>query len=71
MKKLMLLSVLILAPNLDGKSVAFSNQAAAAGVSKEKPARDPSSNMAPHLKLSPTPKSIIATKKIASRRRSS
>jgi len=36
MKKLMLLSALILAPGLDGKSVAFSNQAAVAGVSREK-----------------------------------
>lgn len=41
MKKLMLLSVLMLAPNLDGKGVAFSNQATAAGVSKEKPGARP------------------------------
>jgi len=37
MRKLMLLSVLILAPGLAGKGIALSNQAAAAGVSREKP----------------------------------
>ena len=36
MKKLMLLLVLILAPDVDGKSFAFSNHAAAAGVSRER-----------------------------------
>jgi hypothetical protein len=41
MKKLMLLAVLTLAPVLDGKSFAFSNQAAAAGVSRERPGARP------------------------------
>ncbi len=41
MKKLMLLSVLILAPKLDGEGVAFSNQATAAGISTEKPGARP------------------------------
>ena len=37
MKKLLLLSVLILAPAFDGESFAFLNQAAAAAVSREGP----------------------------------
>ncbi len=41
MKKLMLLLVLILAPGLDGNSLAFSNQAAAADVSRERPGARP------------------------------
>ena len=41
MKKLMLLSVLILAPGLDGNSSAYSNQAAAAGVPRERPGARP------------------------------
>jgi hypothetical protein len=41
MKKLMLLLVLILAPDVTGKSFAFSNQAAAAGVSRERPGARP------------------------------
>ena len=39
MKKLMLLLVVILVPDLDGKGFALSNQAAAAGVSTEAGAR--------------------------------
>ena len=57
MKKLMLLSVLILAPNLDGKDVAFSNQAAAAGVSREKP------GARPELEYGTAPQIIAHTEK--------
>ncbi|MGZ8486120.1 MAG: hypothetical protein ACXW6R_19705 [Candidatus Binatia bacterium] len=41
MKKLMLLAVLILAPGLDGNSSAYSNQAVAADVSRERPGARP------------------------------
>ena len=41
MNKLMLLSVLILAPGIDGKSISFSSQAAAAGVLREAPGARP------------------------------
>jgi hypothetical protein len=41
MKKLMLLSVLILAPGLDGNGSAYSNQTAAAGVPRERPGARP------------------------------
>ena len=41
MKKLMLLLVLILAPDVTGKSFAFSNHAAAADVSRERPGARP------------------------------
>ncbi len=41
MNKLMLLAVLILAPGLDGNSSAYSNQAVAADVSRERPGARP------------------------------
>jgi len=41
MKKLMLLLVVILTPGLEGKGVAFSNHAAAAGASRERPGARP------------------------------
>ena len=63
MKKLLLLSVLLLAPALDGESFAFLNQAAAAGVSREGPDARPERAYGIEHQINARAKSIKATKR--------
>ena len=63
MKKLLLLSVLILAPAFDGESLRFQTKRSAAGVSREEPDARPEHAYGIEHQIKAPPKSIMATKR--------